>query len=64
MTIWVLLAIIPFISLLFLEEVIQFFYQRYLYGAGKVEIKLTSIIGTGLKKTKNIIQRTKVRMEG
>ncbi|WP_066047928.1 hypothetical protein [Robertmurraya korlensis] len=64
MTIWVLLAITPFITLLFLEEVIQFFYLRYLYGAGKVEKKITSIIGSGWRKTKNIIQRTKVRMEG
>jgi hypothetical protein len=64
MTVWVLLALTPFFALLFLEEVIQFFYQRYVYGVGKVEKKLSFFIGTCLKKVKNVVQRTKVRMQG
>lgn len=64
MTVWVLLSLAPFITLLFLEEVIQFFYQRYVYGAGKVEKKLFYLIGSCLKKVKNVIQRTKVRVQG
>lgn len=64
MMVWVLLAITPFIILLFLEEVIQFFYQRYVYGAGKVEQKLSLFNGICLKKVKNVIQRTKVRVQG
>lgn len=64
MTVWVLLALTPFITLLFLEEVIQFFYQRYVYGAGKIEKKLSFFIGNCLKKVKNVIHRTKVRVQG
>jgi len=64
MMVWVLLVLTPFITLLFLEEVIQFFYQRYVYGAGKIEKKLSSFIGACLKKVKNVIQRTKVRVQG
>ncbi|MGS2776439.1 hypothetical protein ACVBAX_03620 [Robertmurraya sp. GLU-23] len=64
MTVWVLLALTPFITLLFLEEVIQFFYQRYVYGAGKIEKKLSLFFGNCLKKVKNVIHRTKVRVQG
>lgn len=64
MTVWIILAISPFIILLFLEEMIQFFYQRYVYGASGIEKKLTSIIGTGWKKLHQVIHRTKARAEG
>jgi hypothetical protein len=63
-TVWIILAITPFITLLFLEEVIQFFYQRYVYGASGIEKKLTSKIGTGRKKIHDVIHRTKARAEG
>lgn len=64
MAVWIILAITPFITFLFLEEVIQFFYQRYVYGVGEIEKKLTSMIGTGWKKIQHVIHRTKARAEG
>ena len=64
MTVWIILAITPFMTLLFLEEVIQFFYQRYVYGASGIEKKLLSLLGTAWKKIHHVIHRTKARAEG